>query len=250
MKPLDSLKLDINDKFNNINDKLVTIKSGFKEYLADLAAESVSKIKDSIIETLRVENSLLHEKIDKLESWISVLETDLDKQDQYSRRNNLDIQGIPDSVPDDQEKVIEIFNQINVKINKFNIDDCHRMGKSKKTTIVRFVNRKNCKAVLEKMFGLNRKLDNEKLGFQWDARIFVSENVTPYKQHLPWKCRELKQAGKILSCCSAKEVVKFRRTVNKRPIAIDHDTDIASLYPDFVFKVRIRWGWFAFQRDN
>ena len=68
MKPLDSLKLDINDKFNNINDKLGTIKSGFKEYLADLAAESVSKIKDSIIETLRVENSLLHEKIDKLES--------------------------------------------------------------------------------------------------------------------------------------------------------------------------------------
>ena len=68
MKSLDSLKLDINDTFNNINDKLVTIKSGFKEYLAHLVAESVSKIKDSIIETLRVKNSLLHEKIDKLES--------------------------------------------------------------------------------------------------------------------------------------------------------------------------------------
>ena len=106
-------------------------------------------------------------------------------------------------------------------MNKFNIDDCHRMDKSKKTTIVRFVNRKNCKAVLGKKFGLNRKLDNEKLGFQWDARIFVSKNVTPYEQHLAWKCRELKQAGKILSCWSAKEVVKFRRTMNKRPIAID-----------------------------
>ena len=39
------------------------------------------------------------------------------------------------------------------------------MGKSKKTTIVRFVNRKNCKAVVEKKLSLKRKLDNEKLGF-------------------------------------------------------------------------------------
>ena len=70
------------------------------------------------------------------------------------------------------------------------------MGKLKKTTIVCFVNRKNCKAILEKKLSLNRKLDNEKLGFQSDARIFVTENLT--------------------------------------------DTDIASVYPDFVFKVRTR----------
>ena len=50
------------------------------------------------------ENPLLHQKIERLESQISVLETDLNKQDQYSRRNNLDIQGIPDSVSDDQLK--------------------------------------------------------------------------------------------------------------------------------------------------
>ena len=70
VKSLDSLKLDINDKFNNINDKLVTIKSGFKENLDDLVAESLSKIKDSIIEVLREENSLLHQKIEKLDSQI------------------------------------------------------------------------------------------------------------------------------------------------------------------------------------
>ena len=40
------------NKFNNINHKLVTIKSGFKEDLDDLVAESPSKIKDSIIEAL------------------------------------------------------------------------------------------------------------------------------------------------------------------------------------------------------
>ena len=152
MKSLDNLKLDINDTFYNINDKLVTIKSGFKENLDDLVAESLSKIKDSVVEAFREENSLLHQKIEKLESRISVLEPNLNKQDQCNRRNNLDIQGIPDSVPDNQleEKVTEIFDQINVQINTFDIEDYHRMGKSKKMTIVCFVNRKNCKTVLEK----------------------------------------------------------------------------------------------------
>ena len=92
-----------------------------------------------------------------MESHISVFETDFNKQDQYNRCNNLDIQGILDSVPDDQleEKVIEIFNQINVKINTFDTEDCHCMGKSQKTTTVCFVKRKNCKVVLEKKLTLN-----------------------------------------------------------------------------------------------
>ena len=61
MKSLDSVKLDINDKFNNTNDQLVTIKSSFKENLDDLVAESLSKIKDSIIKALREEKLLLHQ---------------------------------------------------------------------------------------------------------------------------------------------------------------------------------------------
>ena len=99
----------------------MTIKSSFKENLDDLAAESLSKIKDSIIEALCEENSLLHQKNEKSESRISVLEPDLNKRDQYSRCNNLDIQGIPDSVSDNQleKKVIEIINQINVKIDNY-----------------------------------------------------------------------------------------------------------------------------------
>ena len=69
-----------------------------------------------------------------MEGRTSVLETDLNKQYQYNRRYKLDIQGSSDSIPDDQleHTVIEIFNQINVKDNTFDIDDCHHMGKSKK----------------------------------------------------------------------------------------------------------------------
>ena len=49
---------------------------------------------------------------------------------------------------------------------------------------------------------------------------------------------ELKRAGKIQSYWSAKSVVKIKRTMYERSIAITHDTESASLYPDFVFKER------------
>ena len=42
-----------------------------------------------------------------------------------------------------------------------------------------------------------------------DARTFVSENLTSYNQHLAWKCRELKRAGKIHSYWSGKGVEKL-----------------------------------------
>ena len=50
-----------------------------------LVPESLSKVKDSITEAL-----------------LSVLESDLNKQGQYNRHNNLDNQGSPDSVSDNK----------------------------------------------------------------------------------------------------------------------------------------------------
>ena len=72
---------------------------------------------------------------------------------QYNRRNNLEIQGIPSTVGDEilEDKVIEIFECLNTLLAKSDIEDCHRLGKSNpKNVIVRFVNRKHRYATLSK----------------------------------------------------------------------------------------------------
>ena len=104
------------------------------------------------------------------------------------------------------------------------------------------------------MLSWNRKLDIEKLGFQSDARIFVSKNLTPNNQHLAWKCTGLEQAGKIHSCWSAKGVVKIRITMNERPIEITMTLNLL-VYTlilfskreqdqgELLFKERINSGW-------
>ena len=80
-----------------------------------------------------------------------------------------------------------------------------------------------------------------KLGFDSNVKLYVSKNVTPYNQHLAWKCRELKRAGIIHSSCSSKDIIKLGLTANERPISINHENRIAALYPDFVFKQKTKF---------
>ena len=94
------------------------------------------------------------------------------QQDQYNRRNNLEIHGITSTKSGDSlaEKVIQIFEGIDISVTVNDFEDFHRLGKSGNNTIVRLENKRTCKKVLEKMEDLNRKLDNAKLGFYSDVK--------------------------------------------------------------------------------
>ena len=109
-------------------------------------------LKDVIIKNLQVENERLRKKINFLENKILTLESEHNSLEQYGRRNNIEITGIPDSVPDQnlEEKVVDILNKITVNVSPKDIETCHCKGVSKnssKKTIVRFINRKHAKKV-------------------------------------------------------------------------------------------------------
>ena len=198
-------------------------------------------IKDSIIDALKEENFRLQQKVQHLEKKLSDVEIAENKLEQYARRNNIEIQGIPSSVHDNllEDKVVDIFSQLNNTISKSDIEDCHRLGKANpKNTIVRFVNRKFCNIALEKKKQL-MSLNKTELGLnQMLPGLYISENLTPLNQRLAWQCRELKRAILIHSCWSSKGVVKIRRTMNERALSIDSEKYLTMLYPDFVFKGR------------
>ena len=68
---------------------------------------------------------------------------------QYSRRECLEVAGIPTSIPQQnlEEKVCQIFEAIGVSVDKNDIYDCHRL-RNKEQTIFKFLRRKDCKQVL------------------------------------------------------------------------------------------------------
>ena len=144
------------------------IESNLESNITEKVNESILSVKDSIITALRDDNKMLQAKVEFLEKKLAENEKSFNRLDQYNRRNNFKIQGIPSTVGYEvlEDKLIEIFECINILLAKSDIEDCHRMGKSNpKNTIVRFVNRKNCYAALSKKLDLQH-MDKANLASQ------------------------------------------------------------------------------------
>ena len=131
----------------------------------------------------------------KVEEQLLQLDQKCNNLDQYSRRGNLEIQGILANVSYEklEAKVIYIFNCLGIEVEGADIEDCHRLGYvNLKNTIVRFANHKFCYQALDKKMELY-KLGSKRLGFNPVKILYFNENVTPLNQFLAWKCRELKE---------------------------------------------------------
>ena len=142
----------------NLNSSIKSIKSDLKD--------EINNLKDVIIKRLQDENVILRNRCSNLEQKLIEFETFTNKLEQYDRRNNIVISGIPDSVntEDMEESVTEILSDIDVNVTTNDIEACHRVGKrdnkiGSTKTIVCFVNRKNGKQALynKKNFPKSRK---------------------------------------------------------------------------------------------
>ena len=121
--------------------------------------DEVINLKDVIIKRLQEENDLLRARCSKLENKVTDLELSINHIEQYGRRNNIAIPGIPDEINDNnlESTVTKLMKDVDVYTDSDDIEACHRIDKSDRKTsskkkIVRFVNRKYCKKAL-----LNRK---------------------------------------------------------------------------------------------
>ena len=141
----------------------------------DQINESVMSIKDTIIDALKENNAQLRNKVELLQKELIEVEISRNNLEKYTRRNNIEIQGIPSQIPYEklEEKVIEVFGAMNIAITKNDVEECHRLGKSSKSTIVRFVNRDHCYVTLSKKFETS-KIDKTKLGFESNVKLYVS----------------------------------------------------------------------------
>ena len=142
--------------------------------------------KDFVIDVLQEENMKLQSTVHQLEDRLLRMETAKNNHEQYTQRNNIEIQGISASVADDhlENKVIYIFRCLKTNIDPSDVEDCCKLGNSApRNTIVRFVNRKFCKKALEAKFDL-RKISNAELHFGTSSVLYFSKNLTPYNHRL------------------------------------------------------------------
>ena len=165
------------------------------------------------------------------------MESDANSLEQYGRRNNVEITGIPDSVEinDLEGKVIEVLSEIDVNVSTNDIEACHRIGKTRnnsKKTIVRFMNRKNAKKALFNRRKLN-DIDKRKLGLS--NNIFISENLSPQNNKISYHCRRLKRSGQIEKTYTRDGIINItsQNIKDGKPVKIYHLATLTDLFPDF-----------------
>ena len=219
------------EKIGRIENNEINVENRLNEI-----NDSISHIKDTLINNLIEDNNKLRTKVTSLENRIEKSEASFYTLENYNRRNNLEIDGIPNNVSDInlENTVINVFNSIGVNVDNNDVEACHRIGKKSSKTIVRLVNRKNCKEILSKKAKL-KDSDKTQLGFPEDTKIFISENVCNAFNHIGYHCRRLKRAKKIHHYYTKDGKLFIGRTQGEKHKRIEHLNDLRLLYPNFDF---------------
>ena len=201
----------------------------------------------SRLNLLEKENQSLKNELKKVKSRVSeledinddqweniyVLEKQLNRLDQYGRRENVEIVGIPNEVTDrDLEvEVIKILRAIGLEhLEHFNIVACHRLGtkdrNGRRNTIVRFVNRKD--AILCLKFKRNL-FKCKSMGYN---NLYIVENLCPAYKSIYENLMQLKDDGKINKVWSFNGIINYKRTDDERerPFKVLHEYDIENIY--------------------
>ena len=104
---------------------------------------------------------------------------------QYSRRECLDIVGIPHEVSVEvlEEKVLKIFGKLGCDISPDCIEACHRVGRTTDTVIVKLSKRKDCQHVWSVKKDL-KKLTMEDFELPGNNKLFINRSLCPYYKML------------------------------------------------------------------
>ena len=230
-------KLQLDDAVSELS---TCLKSEFKKLLDD----SISALKDSLIESLKASNLELQNKVEKLEERVAKLEQGTDSENvrretdhqaglQYNRLNSIVISGIPLSINHNEleNKVINILNEVKSgKIVARDIEACHRLG-NRNDAIVKFVNRKDAEDCISNRRKL-ANLDRHKTGIETDAPLYINEHLSPYMNKLAYFCRTLKRKSKIVALSSFRGVLKVKVEIDSRWLKIGHMVDLKNLFPN------------------
>ena len=226
-----------------------------KEFDKKLAAIEKKIEKDT--ESLKSENKKLYEKVKLLEKDSRIAFEELEKTqsichstDQYQRRNNIELSGIPEELEGKilKDVVIELVNNLikepgqptdddTNNIGPGDIEACHRIKtKNKdgvKSTIVRFTSRKIC----DDIHASKNRMKNVKVNELGNSvsQIYVNENLsTNYYKQLSAKCRRLKKKRMIMDTWVYKGIVKVQ-TMDETIQIISHQNVLDRFFPDVVY---------------
>lgn len=215
MKGIDNLSSEMTRQLQGVNDNVTDVKTqlatvndtitGIKSQLDNLAQENLARHNEYL--ELKQENEELKAEVATLKKQVLDIE-------QYSRRDNIEIVGVPFS---QREDVYDILNRmakvIDVPFARPDVSIAHRLPDSKNTgkpnIIVKFVNR------YAKVEWINqarkRKPTAADLCSTWEStKIYLNDHLTFHNKQLLGHLRGLVREKKIVGAWSRECKVLMR----------------------------------------
>ena len=217
---------ELKASFHKQTTEINTLKESLKgaEILTDQLNKSVECLKKKV-ENQRNEINELYEQQDNLE--------------QYTRKNSLEIHGIPEDLyASTEQAVIKLGEHLQVDILPEDIDISHKLftGKSNpKGIIVKFISHKKKTQLYKKRTALKKiKLADMFPGPPSAAianskGIFINENLTPFRKKVTKKANQLKKDNLLLNAWTLDGKIFVKTSPEGKPIRIYCEDDLYNL---------------------
>ena len=149
------------------------------------------------------------------------MERNMHRMEQYSRRECIEIVGIPSSITNDQleEHVLLIFEKLGYRLGEMN------------RVIFKLQNRIDSQYILEKKHKLrNIALYNHDESENSNIRkIFINQSLSSQYRRLYGLVKDFSNEGLIYSFWISNGPIKIRESSQPKPVSITHESDLQFL---------------------
>ena len=163
----------------------------------------------------------------------------LDSLEQYTRKNSLEIHGVPkEAYSSTEEAVLAIANALlDVDISSNDIEISHHLKRRNSNTaiIVKFANHKD----KTKLYKARTRLKTVKTSSifprcpvtipEFKDRIFINENLTGHRRFVMGKANKMRRDGLLLSCWSLDGKIFVKTSPEGTPTRIFSEDDLKNL---------------------
>ena len=175
---------------------------GFQEQQLNSLKVSLSKVMKAN-DAMKVELQALRKKVNDQKSEMDELYESHDDLEQYTRKNSLEIHGVPENLyTSTEDVVIKLGEVLNVPIQSEDIDISHKLysGKNKpKNIIVKFISHKKKTALYKKRVELKNVKITQLFPHSTTAaalaseRLYINESLTSFRKDLMKEANQMKK---------------------------------------------------------
>ena len=201
----------------------------YKENLTNLRKE-INETKEELKELRPLKEK--YSPQDNLTTRMIAIEKRIAEQEQYFRRETVELVGLPDNTDDGEleDAVIKTFEEAGVKVTKRSFHVIHRL-RNKKVVIVKLVNRRDALTLLRNKKKLRELSPDGKKKLKTN-KVYVNESLFPSYKRILGKCNALLKNKYITSFFTFNGKIKITYEANNGNITsvVNHEEDLWEIF--------------------